>query len=60
MNIKEIALQTIDRLPNEAEYDEIIHALYIQAKFEKGLQEIKEGKSFTHEEAMLRFQKWVK
>ena len=60
MSIKEIAMQTIDKLPSEAAYDDIIHALYIRAKFEKGLNEIKEGSGVDHEEAKRRLQKWVK
>lgn len=60
MLVKEIAKQTIDNLPNEAEFDDIIHALYVSAKFEHGLNEIKEGKGISHEEAKERLQKWLK
>ncbi len=60
MITKEIAKQTIDKLPNEAAYDDIIHALYVSAKFEHGLNEIREGKGVAHEEAKKRLEKWVK
>ncbi|MBM2815956.1 MAG: hypothetical protein HW421_2718 [Ignavibacteria bacterium] len=60
MTIKEIAIQTIDNLPNEAVYDDIMEAIYIRAKFEAGLEEIKEGKGIPHEEAKARLMKWVK
>jgi predicted transcriptional regulator len=60
MSIKEIALQTIDKLPNEVNYDDILHALYINAKFENGIREINEGKGIPHDEAKKRLQKWVK
>jgi predicted transcriptional regulator len=60
MTTKEIAMQTIDKLPNEAVYDDILHALYINAKFEHGVKEIQEGKGIPHEEAKERLSKWVK
>ncbi len=40
MVFKDIAMQVIQALPNSATMDDIIHALYIQAKFAKGEQEI--------------------
>ena len=60
MTVKEIAKKTIDGLPNEAEFDDIIHALYIKAKFEHGENEILQGKGISHKEAKKRLQKWVK
>ena len=60
MLVKEIAKQTIDKLPNEAAYDDIIHALYLNAKFDRGLREINDGKGISQEDAKLRLQKWVK
>lgn len=59
MIIKELAKQTFVRLPIDSSYDDIIHALYINAKFEKGLQEIKDGKGIEHREAKERLQKWA-
>lgn len=60
MNTKEIALQTIDKLPNDAAFDDIIHALYISSKFEHGIKEIRDGKGISHDEAKKRLKKWVK
>jgi hypothetical protein len=60
MSIKEIAIQTIDNLPNDVVYDDILYALYINAKFEKGAKEIREGHGLSHIEAKKRLQKWVK
>ena len=60
MIAKDIAKQTIDKLPNDAAYDDIIHALYLNAKFEHGLNEIREGKGIHHEAAKKRLKKWVK
>ena len=56
MTVKEIAKKTIDKLPKEAAIDDIIHALYINAKFENGIKEIREGKGISHKEAKKRLQ----
>jgi hypothetical protein len=60
MTVKEMARKVIDTLPDEASMDEIMHALYVNIKFEHGEREIREGKGVSHEEAKERLQKWVK
>ena len=40
--------------------DDIMHALYVRAKFAKGEQEIRDGKGIPHDEAKRRLSKWVK
>ncbi len=60
MNVKESAKKTIDKLPKEVSIDDIINALYINAKFGHGENEIREGKGISHKEAKQRLQKWVK
>jgi predicted transcriptional regulator len=59
MTVKDIAKQVIDTLPDEASMDDIMYALYVRAKFERGEREIREGKGVSHEEAKKRLQKWV-
>ena len=60
MGVKDIAKRVIEALPDEATMDEIIHALYVNAKFEHGEQEIRDGKGVSHEAAKQRLGKWVK
>ena len=60
MPVKDIAKNIIDTLPDDTTLDDIIHALYIRAKFDHGEREIREGKGISQEEAKLRLQKWVK
>jgi hypothetical protein len=57
---KDIAKQVIDALPEGATMDDIMHALYVRAKFGKGEQEIRDGKGIPHDEAKRRLSKWVK
>ncbi len=58
MQIKQMAKDVIDKLPDESTLDDIIHALYIRAKFEHGESQIREGNGISHEEAMKKLQKW--
>lgn len=60
MTTKEIAKHVIDTLPKVATLDDIIHALYVNAKFNHGEREIIEGKGISHEEAKKRLKKWLK
>ena len=60
MAVKDIAKRVIEALPDDATMDEIIHALYVHAKFEHGEQEIRDGKGVSHETARQRLGKWVK
>lgn len=60
MTVKDVARQVIETLPDEATIDDVIHALYIKAKFNHGENEIREGKGIPHEEAKKNIQKWVK
>ena len=60
MTTKDLAKQLIDRLPDEATMDEIMHVLYLRAKFETGERQIREGQGISHDEAKQKLQKWVK
>jgi hypothetical protein len=51
MLTRDTARQVIDSLPDDATMDDIIHALYINIKFARGEEELREGKGLTHEEA---------
>lgn len=60
MRTKETARQVIDSLPNDATMDDIIHALYVNLKFARGEQEIRDGKGVTHEEAKRKMERWLR
>ena len=57
---KDVAKKVIDLLPNDATMDDIMHALYVRAKFDRGEQGIRDGKGIRHKEAKRRLAKWVK
>ena len=58
MTVKEQGMEVIDSMPDETTLDDIIHALYFNAKFRKGQTEISEGKGISHDEAGIRLSKW--
>lgn len=60
MTVKDIAMNVINSLPVKATIDDIIHALYVHAKFQHGEQEIRQKKGISHEDARKRLRKWVK
>jgi hypothetical protein len=60
MAAKEAARLVIDAMPDDASMDDIIHALYVRAKFEHGEREIREGQGVPQEAAKERLRKWLK
>ena len=58
--VKEIAKQVIDALPDDASMDDIIQALYVREKYERGLREVREGRGIPHDEVKRQMQKWLK
>ena len=60
MTVKDVAKKVIESLPKDATMDEIIHALYVNAKFEHGEREIRQGKGLSHKTARERLGKWLK
>jgi hypothetical protein len=58
--MKELAKQVIDSMPENASLDEIMHALYVNTKFQHGEKEIREGKGVPHGKAKQRMKKWLK
>ena len=59
MTVKELAKDVINTLPQKATIDDIIHALYVNAKFRHGEEEIANKKGIPHEEAKKRLHRWV-
>ncbi len=60
MAVKEDAKRIIDALPEETTMDQIIHALYIQTKFDRGEGQIRSGQGIAHADAKRRLNKWAK
>ena len=48
---KENIIEMIRSLPDDVSMEDIIEAIYVRKKIEKGLKDSEEGKLYTHEEA---------
>lgn len=57
--VKENAIRIIQALPDDCDYEDIQHQLYLWEKVENGEKEIAEGKLVSHEEAKRRFSEWL-
>ena len=52
--IKEEAKKLIDKLPDQATWDDIIYEFYVKKKLEIALRAAHDGKVISHEEAKKR------
>ncbi len=57
---KDSIIEMIKSLPNNVSMEDIIEAIYVRKKIEKGLKDSEEGNIFTHKEAKERLAKWLK
>lgn len=57
--VKQIVLEAIERLPDECSFDDIMYRLYVIDKVLKGLEDVKDGRTYTQEEMEKRMEKWV-
>ena len=55
MPVKESAKTIIDNLPDDATIDDIMHALYVVAKFDRGLEDVEKNGGIPHEEAKTEY-----
>jgi len=56
---KENILNMIKNLPDNVSMEDIIEAIYVRKKIEKGMKDSEEGRVYTHEEAKEILKKWL-
>ena len=59
-NAKRNAIEVIQRLPDESSYEDIVERLLFLQKVEAGLEDIREGRVVSHDEAKRRLSRWLK
>ena len=57
---REKAIETINEFPQEFELEELFERLLFVDKVEKGLEQIEDGKTVSHEEVKAKIQQWKK
>lgn len=50
----------LKELPDDCSYEDIQYHLYVLQKIEKGMNDIEEGRTYSHEEAGKKLNKWLK
>jgi len=59
MTTKQIALKTIDQLPEDVSWEDIQERINFIAAVHKGLRELDEGKGIPHEKVKEEFAEWL-
>ena len=52
--VKEEARKLLERLPDEASWDDLMYEIYVQKKIDMGLKAAEAGKLIPHEEVKSR------
>lgn len=56
---KQAARRLVDRLDDNASFEDIQYELYVVQQIERGLRDVEEGRTVTHEEARTRLGRWL-
>lgn len=56
---KQVALDVIQQMPDDASLDEIMYQLYFRATIDRGLEELRTGKTVSHEEVKRSLAGWL-
>ena len=59
LSAKQASLRLIERLDEDVTFEDIIYELYFLQKVERGLEDVKEGRTVTHEDMRKEFNKWL-
>ena len=58
--IKEKVIESIKKLPENANYDDIMESIYVQQMITKGIEQLDKGEFISHEDVKERFREWLK
>jgi hypothetical protein len=59
MKDKQVAIETINRLPEDASMEQIAEELQIMAALRKSKQDVKAGRTKPHAEVESMFEAWI-
>ncbi len=59
MTIKEIAIKSIEELPEKATWEDIQEHINFMAGVRKGLRELDQGKGIPHDKIREEFREWL-
>lgn len=56
--MKELVMEVTNALPDTATFDDIIEAIYIRLKIEKGIEDSQNNSRLSTEELLKEIEKW--
>ena len=56
---KEEVRKMLDKLPDDASFEDIQYHIYVREKIERGLKDIQEGRVLSQEDVEERMSKWL-
>jgi hypothetical protein len=59
INHKQVALRIIESMPDDASLEDIMYELYFRQRVDRGLAELEEGKTVTHESIKRSLATWL-
>ena len=59
MTVKDIAIKTIEKLPEDATWEDVQERINFVAGVRKGLRELDRGKGIRHEKVEEEFAEWL-
>jgi predicted transcriptional regulator len=56
---KDEVLEILKQVPDDATLEEIQYRIYVRQKIDRGLKDLDEGRTITHEEMKARVARWL-
>jgi len=53
-DVKQEAHKLVDRLPDDASWDDLMYDIYVRQAIDAGLEDVQQGRVLSHEEAVAR------
>ncbi|TFG00553.1 MAG: hypothetical protein EU529_11295 [Promethearchaeota archaeon] len=58
--IKDRVIESIKKLPDDVNYDDIMESIYVQQMISEGIEQLDKGEYISHEDIKERFKEWLK
>lgn len=55
---KQDAIEAIERLPDNVDFDEIVYRLYVRHKVRQGMQDVEAGRGISSDELPREIEQW--
>ena len=56
---KEEVREILEKLPDEASLEDIQYQIYVRQKIDRGLEDVKQGKTISQKEMEARMSRWL-